>query len=59
MTQRHRVLAIKNGSFTLASVEANMARGQLAHCAGAQYSLQLRHFSFAIVIHGDEARFLR
>ncbi|KAF8546653.1 hypothetical protein OG21DRAFT_1501900 [Imleria badia] len=36
-----------------------MARGQLAHYAGAQHSLQFRHFSFSIVVHGDHARFLR
>ena len=58
-TEESRVLAIKNGSFTPASAEANMARGQLAHYAGAQHSLQFRHFSFSIIIHGNEARFLR
>ena len=58
-TEESRLLATKNGSFTPASAEANMARGQLAHYAGAQHSLQFRHFSFSIVIHGDQARFLR
>ena len=58
-TEESRVLAIKSGSFTPATVEANMARGQLARYAGAQHSLQFRHFSFSIVIHEDQARFLR
>ncbi|KAF8546647.1 hypothetical protein OG21DRAFT_1578232 [Imleria badia] len=47
--------AIKDGSFTPATVEVIMARRQLAHYAGAQHSLQFRHFSFSIVVHGDHA----
>jgi hypothetical protein len=58
-TEESRLSAIKEGSFTPATVEAIMARGQLAHYAGAQHSLQFRHFSFSIVVHGDHARFLR
>ena len=41
-TEESRLVAIKTGSFTPASAEANMARGQLAHYAGAQHSLQFR-----------------
>ncbi|KAI9567162.1 hypothetical protein HD554DRAFT_2329373 [Boletus coccyginus] len=58
-TEKERLLAIENGSFTPDTAEGNQARGQLAHYAGAQHSLQFRHFSFSIAIQGDHARFLR
>ncbi|KAF8548211.1 hypothetical protein OG21DRAFT_789751, partial [Imleria badia] len=58
-TVESRLSTIKDGSFTPAIAEAIMARGQLARYAGAQHSLQFRHFSFSIVVHGDHARFLR
>jgi len=58
-TERERLLAVENGSFTPDTVEGNLARGQLAHYAGAQHSLPFRHFSFFIVVEGDLARFLR
>ncbi|KAI9567163.1 hypothetical protein HD554DRAFT_2024342 [Boletus coccyginus] len=58
-TEKERLLAIENGSFTPDTAEGNQARGQLAHYAGAQHSLQFRHFSFSIVVQGDHARFLR
>ena len=56
-TEESCLLAIKNGSFTPASAEANMACQQLAHYVGAQHSLQLCHFLFSI-IHRHEAWFL-
>ena len=59
ITDESRLLAIEEGSFTPATAEGIMARGQLAHYAGAQHSMQFRHFSFSVVIHGDHARFLR
>jgi len=58
-TEKERLLEIENGSFTPDTAEGNQGRGQLAHYAGAQHSLQFRHFSFSIVIQGDNARFLR
>ncbi|KAF8553900.1 hypothetical protein OG21DRAFT_1509533 [Imleria badia] len=58
-TDEARLLAIEEGSFTPDTDEGNKARGQLAHYAGAQHSLQFRHFSFSIIIQGDHARFLR
>ncbi|KAF8549298.1 hypothetical protein OG21DRAFT_1500509 [Imleria badia] len=58
-TEEARLLAIEEGSFTPDTDEGNKARGQLAHYAGAQHSLQFRHFSFSIIIQGDYARFLR
>ncbi|KAH0834976.1 hypothetical protein J3R83DRAFT_10690 [Lanmaoa asiatica] len=58
-TDESRRLAIEQGSFTPATVDGIDARGQLAHYAGAQHSLQFRHFSFSIVVEGDRARFLR
>ena len=58
-TEEARRSAIEQGSFAPNTVEAMDARGQLAHYAGAQHSLQFRHFSFSVVIEGDCARFLR
>ena len=58
-TEEARRSAIEQGSFTPNTVEAMDARGQLAHYAGAQHSLQFRHFSFSVVVEGDCARFLR
>ena len=58
-TEEARLLAIEKGSFTPDTEAGNLARGQLAHYAGAQHSLQFRHFSFSVVIQGDHARFLR
>ena len=58
-TNEERLLAIEKGSFTPDTEAGNRARGQLAHYAGAQHSLQFRHFSFSIAVHGDHARFLR
>ena len=58
-TEQARLLAIEEGSFTPETAEGKKARGQLAHYAGAQHSLQFRHFSFSIIIQGDHARFLR
>ena len=58
-TKEERLLAIERGSFALDTEAGNRARGQLAHYAGAQHSLQFRHFSFSIVVRGDHARFLR
>ncbi|KAI9461379.1 hypothetical protein HD554DRAFT_2223615 [Boletus coccyginus] len=59
ITDESRLVAMEEGSFTPATAEGIMARGQLAHYAGAQHSMQFRHFSFSVVIHGDHARFLR
>ena len=58
-TEQARLSAIEEGSFTPETAEGKKARGQLAHYAGAQHSLQFRHFSFSIIIQGDHARFLR
>ena len=58
-TEEARLLAIEKGSFTPDTEAGNLARGQLAHYAGAQHSLQFRHFSFSVVVQGDHARFLR
>ena len=58
-TEEERLLAIEKGSFTPDTEEGNLTRGQLAHYAGAQHSLQFRHFSFSVFVQGDHARFLR
>ena len=58
-TEEERLLAIEKGSFTPDTEAGNQARGQLAHYAGAQHSLQFRHFSFSVFVQGDHARFLR
>lgn len=57
--EESRQLAITQGLFTPNTAEGIYVRGQLAHYAGAQHSLQFRHFSFSILVEGDEARFLR
>ena len=50
---------IEEGSFTPDTEEGWETRGQLAHYAGAQHSVQFRHFSFSVFIQGEHARFLR
>ena len=57
-TKEERLLAIQKRSFTPDTGAGNLARGQLAHYAGAQHSLQSRHFSLSVVVQGDHARFL-
>ena len=58
-SEESRRLAIEKGSFTPDTVDGINARGQLAHYAGAQHSMQFRHFSFSVVVEDDHARFLR
>jgi hypothetical protein len=58
-TEEGRLSAIEAGSFTPDTEEGNVKRGQLAHYAGAQHSVQFRHFSFSVLVQGDHARFLR
>jgi hypothetical protein len=58
-TEEERLSAIEKGSFTPDTEAGNQACGQLVHYAGAQHSLQFRHFSFSVVVQGDHARFLR
>ena len=58
-TEEARLSAIEKGSFTPDTEDGNLTRGQLAHYAGAQHSLQFRHFSFSVFVQGDHARFLR
>ena len=58
-TEEECLLAIEKGSFTPDTEDGNLARGQLAHYAGALHSLQFRHFSFSVTVQGNYARFLR
>ena len=57
-TKEERLLAIEKGLFTPGTEAGNEARGQLAHYARAQHSLQFRQFSFSVVFQRDHARFL-
>jgi hypothetical protein len=46
-TEEERLSAIEQGSLTPGTEEGNPTRGQLAHYAGAQHSMQFPHFSFS------------